>query len=111
MFAYEVAQAIDLDGAERRQVGPETVTETVTAQAALVSCGVDDRSAPQSVEQRSPKTAGPCGPVFVLRPRPPGAPNPSTSGTGKHDGKQLSYSVSAYGVQGVAGSNPAVPTE
>src|SRR3989442_8294263 len=74
---------------QRRDVGSETVTETVTAQAALVSGGVGDRSATRSVErgspqrsvdQRSPKTAGPGGAArFLLRPPPPAPPKPSTS--------------------------------
>jgi hypothetical protein len=37
--------------ADQQKVAPETVTETVTAQAALVSCGVGDRSATRSVER------------------------------------------------------------
>src|SRR5207237_2743560 len=69
--------------ANQRTVAPETVT----AQAALVTCGVDDRSATQSVGERSPNSAPlclaavcfrkfphratPCGPQPALR-LPPG---------------------------------------
>ena len=42
--------------ANQRTVAPETVT----AQAALVTCGVDDRSATQSVGERSPNSAPVC---------------------------------------------------